>query len=69
MGVAGIRIQKSALPNKPTRCLMGCVYAEDETCDAPRTNKGNSDACCHKASNRDLLAALKRWNPELKTKG
>jgi hypothetical protein len=58
----GIRKQRSDLPNKATFCIYGelrrCVYHVDGSCDSPRINKGNSDARCHRLSNKALLKLL-----------
>lgn len=59
------RIQRSDLPSRNTICGMmkPCVYREETNwCDDPRTNKGNSDAACHRLSNKELL----RWLEEPK---
>lgn len=50
-----------AIPAAPTPCRKPghCVYRdENEICDEPRINKGNSDAACHGMSNKDLLELL-----------
>ena len=53
-------ISKRDLPNKSTPCIkVLCVYNVDGLCDEPRINKGNSDALCHKMTNKHLLELLK----------
>lgn len=54
------RVSARMIPSCPMFCSIGkgCVYRRALICDDPRINKGNSDAKCHKANNRDLLAAL-----------
>lgn len=48
------------LPNWEMPCDLtrACVYRQYGRCDQPRTNKGNSDAACHKMLNRDMLSML-----------
>lgn len=53
------RIATSFLPMSACTCPFDCVYRQDGVCDAPRINKGNSDAHCHRTNNRDLLEALR----------
>lgn len=52
-----------AVPIKPMRCSFpkACPYHHrpGDVCDSPRTNKGNSDASCHRMNNRDLIGYLK----------
>lgn len=56
------RVSKRSLPNTPRRCTLAyaCVYRKDGICDEPQINKGNGDAGCHRANNKDVLAALVR---------
>jgi ABC-type dipeptide/oligopeptide/nickel transport system ATPase component len=63
VSLAGIRIQLRNLPRQPTECrfTMACPYRVERICDDPSVNKGNSDAGCHKMTNRLVLAAL---NPQ-----
>lgn len=50
---------KYRLPTKRTYCLVtACVYNEDNHCDDPAINKGNSDAECHKLTNKQVLEVL-----------
>ena len=57
------RIQKTSIPDKPMLCAnTSCVYNDDYVCTDPRNNKGNTDAKCHKASNKKLLSELKEIN-------
>jgi hypothetical protein len=59
------RVLKSHIPNTPCRCtLTECVYNDAGECDAPRTNKCNSDAACHKAMNKNLLLILTKIEEE-----
>lgn len=54
-----MRYQRTHLPGEPTHCPMSaCVYCVDGTCDDPRINKGNSDAKCHRMSNKVVLVML-----------
>jgi len=58
-----MRVQISALPDKPTKCnMVSCVYNDNNVCDDPRINKANGDAECHKMNNKDLLLILKETN-------
>lgn len=52
------RLHKGVLPNIPSNCQRLCVYSHHGVCDDPRTNKGNSDAHCHKSGNAKLLIEL-----------
>jgi hypothetical protein len=54
------RMQRRDLPGSPVECSIDrpCVYRVRRLCDEPRINKGNSDAACHRMSNRAVLAAL-----------
>lgn len=60
------RVSIYRIPNEPTRCgSLTCVYNshakgcfDGGTCDEPRTNKGNSDAECHRWNNKYLLERL-----------
>lgn len=38
--------------------MVLCPYARRGRCDTPRTNKGNSDAACHRMPNKTLLGLL-----------
>lgn len=60
MSIAGIRIQNSDLPEGRSVCPMpgACVYRVDGICDEPRTNKRNSDAGCHRMTNKHVLRVL-----------
>ena len=57
-----MRYQRADIPNTRIRCpMIFCVYNDKEegnTCDEPRTNKGNSDAKCHYWSNKRLLETI-----------
>lgn len=58
--IAGQRVQRTDLPRSLTPCPMGqCVYCQAGRCDDAATNKGNSDAACHRMTNRKVLAMLK----------
>lgn len=58
-----MRLQRSDLP-QPAFCpLTRCVYNLGTTCLEPRVNKGNSDAACHKMSNRELLTHIRKLSP------
>jgi hypothetical protein len=54
------RVTIKMIPATLTKCpLHGCVYnSKLGFCDNPRINKGNSDAACHRKTNRDLLMLL-----------
>lgn len=55
------RLSIYAIPNRPMCCVLparNCVYRQNGICDQPRINKGNSDAACHKMSNKALLKEL-----------
>lgn len=55
------RVMLRHIPNTPCKCpVVQCVYNEQGECDDPRTNKGNSDADCHKTLNKNLLLILTR---------
>lgn len=57
------RKSKLAIPNTPSNCTIvyACPYRNSAgACDEPRTNKGNSDAACHKMRNVDLITKLER---------
>ena len=55
------RLPAHCLPNEPCACAhrLPCVYRVNGVCDEPRTNKGNSDAACHKSGNREIMLKLK----------
>lgn len=54
-----LRVSIYEIPNGPCQCTStGCVYLRKGVCDTPQTNKGNSDALCHKENNKDLLHRL-----------
>jgi len=56
-----MRHQSYHLPSTPTRCpTRACVYCQGDegTCADPRLHKGNSDARCHRWSNKRLLQTL-----------
>lgn len=42
----------------PYRGLTATTPEWGVWCEEPRTNKGNSDAACHRISNKDLLKLL-----------
>lgn len=42
----------------PYRGLTATTTARASWCEEPRTNKGNSDAACHRMNNKDLLNLL-----------
>ena len=64
-GVNEMRLQKSDIPNTPHQCInRRCVYNEDSVCDEPRINNGNSDAKCHKRSNKVTLSWLEKPNAQ-----
>lgn len=51
-----MRLQVTDLPNATVDCdITPCVYNMAGKCDTPRVNKGNSDASCHRMSNKDLI--------------
>lgn len=62
------RVSKLDIPNYPMACSVQrmCPYrgleattlARSTWCEEPRTNKGNSDAACHRMNNKDLLKHL-----------
>jgi hypothetical protein len=53
------RMQKWMIPDKPSLCeKTQCPYDENSVCLQPRTNKGNSDAHCHRENIKDLVARL-----------
>ncbi len=52
------RVSIYDLPKIPAGCDSVCVYNKDGICDYPSINKANSDATCHKESNRALLKRL-----------
>lgn len=55
------RVQKTALPDDVSYCavMRHCVYRDGHGyCETPRTNKGNSDAACHKMGNGMLVKML-----------
>ena len=55
-----MRVQKAELPLDQRECPYNkCVYNADGICPEPRINKGNSDAACHKLSNKKLLKILR----------
>ncbi len=55
-----IRMQRGELPDSSMRCALpgACVYRANGVCDEPQTNKGNSDAACHRMGNRAIYALL-----------
>jgi hypothetical protein len=54
-----LRTPKRRIPNWPSRCpFKECVYNQGDYCDDPRTNKGNSDAVCHKMTNKKIIEHL-----------
>lgn len=54
-----IRVSSGFLPRQPARCPQAaCIYNAEGVCDDPRTNRGNSDAACHKKSVAKLLDSL-----------
>lgn len=55
------RVSRNDLPNIRTICSVSkwcCYRSESGDCDEPRINKGNSDAACHRTTNKDLLKRL-----------
>jgi hypothetical protein len=61
MSLGKTRLQRSDIPDAPTPCAWpnACVYRDESgICDEPRTNKGNSDAECHKMPNRQIIGYL-----------
>jgi hypothetical protein len=62
------RVQIAAIPDYPKVCTVPkmCPYrgltattaVRADWCEEPRTNKGNSDAACHRMNNKDLLKHL-----------
>lgn len=63
------RVSASNLPNSTSTCAVAnpdgsekwCPYRDGNSyCDEPRTNKGNSDAACHRMNNKDLLRFLEK---------
>ena len=54
-----MRVSKYQIPTTESGCLLWsveCIYRDGfSLCDDPRTNKGNSDAACHKMANKTLL--------------
>lgn len=59
-----IRVQQHHLPSIWTKCgTLNCIYNVGGLCDMPAINKGNSDARCHRESNRSLLARLEPVGP------
>jgi hypothetical protein len=56
IGNGYMRLQKHHLPRKPVSCpMLSCVYNEHGICDDCFINKGNSDATCHKWTNKKVL--------------
>jgi hypothetical protein len=54
-----LRTPLRRIPNYPSLCpFKRCVYNDGGYCDDPRTNKGNSDAECHRMSNRKIIEYL-----------
>lgn len=54
-----IRVSAGFLPREPSHCPQdSCVYNAKGVCDDPRTNRGNSDAACHKQRVAKLLDSL-----------
>lgn len=55
-----IRVSRRSLPSTPRVCTLAnaCVYRKGGLCDEPQINKGNGDAACHRASNKDVLKWL-----------
>jgi hypothetical protein len=53
------RVSIRMIPNTPASCpMLDCPYNQNESCDTPRVNKGNSDAFCHSMGNADMLDSL-----------
>lgn len=62
------RVSIDDIPDYPKVCRVPkmCVYRGLKAralvaagwCEEPRTNKGNSDAACHRMNNKDLLKLL-----------
>lgn len=55
------RIPRHHLPDGFVKCCVprACPYmTSNGYCDDPRTAKANSDATCHKMSNKELLEYL-----------
>jgi hypothetical protein len=58
------RVSLYAVPARPQYCTVekDCVYRIGGVgggCQDPRTNKGNSDAACHRMNNKDLIVKLR----------
>ena len=56
-----MRVSIRSVPNIQQQCRIAtrCVYRDtDKICSEPRTNKGNSDAACHKMLNRYVMTML-----------
>jgi hypothetical protein len=66
-----MRIQKRNIPSELVKCnLWGCAYNSIlGFCDDPRINKGNSDAACHRMSNKRLLTHLTQREADLSKAG
>ena len=55
------RVQRTDLPRTSAACPMTqCVYCKSGLCDEATINKGNSDAACHRMTNKAVLAMLTR---------
>lgn len=64
-----MRVSKYQIPTTESGCLLWsveCIYRDGfSLCDDPRTNKGNSDAACHKMANAGGWRALSRFQPQI----
>ena len=59
------RYQLSSLPRGRVYCPREeCVYNRDLGCDDIRTYKGNSDATCHRKSNKFMIEFFKWITPK-----
>lgn len=59
-----MRYQQRDLPDYPCVCpMIFCIYHNKVIgggCDNPRNNKGNSDAKCHRKSNKWVVEIVKK---------
>lgn len=56
------KVSKTDIPLRSVQCPMNsCPYQRHlaGTCDSPRTNRGNSDAACHRINPVGVLTVLK----------
>lgn len=56
------KINAKKLPSYPAVCThkRPCIYRIDCVCNDASINKKNSDAACHRTSNRAILSLLER---------